>query len=188
MGLLSRSMYQWYNKNGVKEPGTLIMSCPVSMKPMPKSVKELNLNNYTSSVLLQFPVMEDMKESIPLCKSRFSKLYTLPYLMSALNFMMLFRFIPGKIAKLMLDIAFMRIDFLMTNVCGPKEPIYLCNKEILNITPFLNNFKSVDLVIACFSYKGSLSFQIVADKDIQMDPHDFLKLLENNLDTMINKS
>jgi len=147
MGVLSTSMNEWYKKNKVEEPGSLIMSCPVSMKTMPKSVKEINMSNYTSSVTFQFPILEDLKEAIAISKARFSKFFKLHYLMSAINFQLLFRFIPLGIGKYLYNKFLREVDFLLTNVSGPREPIYINNKKILRITPFLNNFSSIDLII-----------------------------------------
>mmetsp|Transcript_6666 Transcript_6666/g.5787 ORF Transcript_6666/g.5787 Transcript_6666/m.5787 type:complete len:117 (+) Transcript_6666:856-1206(+) len=116
MGVLSKSIHSWYGKNDIQDPGSLIMSCPVSMKSLPKSVNEINLNNYTSSVTIEFPVLGQLKEAMGVCKKRFGEYYKLHYLMSTINFQLLFRFIPFGIGKMLYHRFLGKVDFLLTNV------------------------------------------------------------------------
>ncbi|CAI2367739.1 unnamed protein product [Moneuplotes crassus] len=187
MGVLSKSMHSWFTKNGVEAPESLIMSCPVSMKTLPKSVADINLNNYTSSVTIQFPVLENLKESLKITKRRFAEFFKFYHLIPTVYFQKLFRYIPRKIGSYLYDKFIQEVDFLLTNVSGPREPIYLCNKKILKITPFLSNFSNMDLVVVCFSYNQKVSFQIIADKEIQMNPYDLKEFIETNFDGRVLK-
>lgn len=58
---------------------------------------------------------------------------------------------------------------------------------IVSITPFLSNFASLDLVVVCFSYNQKVSFQIIADKKIQMNPDDLKEFIETNFDGRVLK-
>ena len=99
MGVLSKSIHSWYAKNKVENPGNLIMSCPVGMKAMPKSIKEVNLNNHTSGVTIQFPVLGDLREALKETQERFSKFFKLHYLISAIYFQSIFRYIPRALGR-----------------------------------------------------------------------------------------
>ena len=73
MGIVGKSMNDWYAKNGVKNPGDMIMSCPVNMKVFPKRIEDINLNNGTSVITIQVPVVSDLKEAVFEAKKRFKK-------------------------------------------------------------------------------------------------------------------
>ncbi|CAI2367841.1 unnamed protein product [Moneuplotes crassus] len=187
MGVLSKSLHSWFHKNGVEPPKELVMSCPVSMKTLPKSVSDIDLNNYTSSVTMEFPVCESLSESIKITRERFSRFAKFHHLIPTVYFQKLFKYIPRKIGSLLYNNFVKEMDFLLTNVNGPREPIYLCNKQILSITPFLSTFSSLSLVVVCFSYNQKVSFQIIADKQLQMDPADLKEFLETYFDSRVIK-
>lgn len=125
MGVLSKSIHSWYEKNGLESPQDLIMSCPVSMKTLPKSIEDINLNNYTSSVTIKLPVMKDLSESIKVTRKRFSTFFKFYHLVPTVNFQKLFRYIPKRIGSYLYTRFLKEVDFLLTNVNGPREPIYL---------------------------------------------------------------
>ncbi len=137
MGTLSKSIHSWYQSNDVEVPKDLVMCCPVSMKTLPKSVKDINLNNYTSSVTIRFPVLENLGEALKITKKRFSKFFKFFHLLPTIYMLKLFRFIPHGIGRHMISQFLNEIDFLLTNVNGPREPIYLCNKKIRKSVNFL---------------------------------------------------
>lgn len=132
MGVLSKSMHSWFVKSNVEVLDNLLMACPVSMKAFPTSVKDINMNNYTSNVTIQLPILENMNESLKITKKRFAQFFKLHYLFPTVYFQSLFRYIPRKIGTYMYNRFTKEVDFLLTNVNGPKEPIYLCNKKIGN--------------------------------------------------------
>mmetsp|Transcript_16255 Transcript_16255/g.15972 ORF Transcript_16255/g.15972 Transcript_16255/m.15972 type:complete len:126 (+) Transcript_16255:486-863(+) len=125
MGVLSKSLHSWFHKNGVEPPKELVMSCPVSMKTLPKSVSDIDLNNYTSSVTMEFPVCESLSESIKITRERFSRFAKFHHLIPTVYFQKLFKYIPRKIGSLLYNNFVKEMDFLLTNVNGPREPIYL---------------------------------------------------------------
>jgi NRPS condensation-like uncharacterized protein len=125
MGIVGKSIHQWYAKNGVDEPGSLIVSCPVSMKGFPESIKDVNLNNCTSAVTVQLPIVNDLKQAIYTSKERFAKHFKLPTLIAALEFQKFFSLVPPGIGKALYTIFTQDIDLVLTNVSGTKEPLYI---------------------------------------------------------------
>lgn len=77
---------------------------------------------------------------------------------------------------------------VLSNVAGSREPLFLCNKEIKSITVFLGLFANVNMNIVINSYNGNLRVQMTADKHIQMNPKEFIDLIEQNIDSNILES
>lgn len=185
MGVLGKSIHEWYAKNGVAKPGPLVMSCPVNMKPFPDSIEKVNLNNGTSAITIHLPVVGDLKEAIYTAKERFAKHFNLPTLMAALELQRFFSYVPPGIGRTIYNFCTKDIDLVMTNVKGTVEPLYLCNKKIHSITPFLGLFSNIGLIVVCNSYNEKVSFTISADRHIQMDPTQLRDFIVRNLDDKI---
>ena len=142
MGIVGKSMNEWYAKNGVHNPGDMIMSCPVNMKIFPKRIEDINLNNGTSVVTIQVPVVKDLKDAVYKSKKRFNKYFNLPTLIAALDLQAFFSYVPPGIGKLCYAKFVDRIDMVLSNVAGSREPLFLCNKEISKLQIF-NSIKKL---------------------------------------------
>jgi len=185
MGVVGKSLKEWYAKNGVQDPGDMIMSVPVNMKIFPKRVEDIDLNNGTSVVTIQVPLVDDLKDAIYKSKARFNKYFNLPTLMASLNLQAFFSYVPPGIGRLVYSVVTKDIDFVLSNVSGAREPLYLCNKEIVSITVFLGLFSNVNMNVIINSYNQKVKVQITADRKMQMPPKEFMALVEENLDRNI---
>jgi len=185
MGILGKSISDWYAKNGVHNPGDLVMTVPVNMKTLPERVEDINMNNGTSTVTIHLPIVGNLKEAIYTSKERFAKYFKLPTLLAALNLQAFFSYVPPGIGRAFYKFFTKEIDIVLSNVSGAREAMYFCNREILGITVFLGLFSDVGLNIVVNSYNMKVKVQITADRKIQMDPEQLKDFIEANLDEKI---
>lgn len=158
------------------------------MKPLATKAKDINLDNCTSGITFHFPLKSNLEEAIYTTKKRFNFYYNLPHLVYILYLLKIFMFIPNFLGSWIYHFFCQQLDMTMTNVSGFKEPIYLCDKQIHSVYGFLGNYCKCNLTLAINSYNQVVSFQIATDTNIQMDPADLIKLIEENLDKEIAKS
>lgn len=124
MGILGKSIHDWYGKNGVSNPGDLILTIPVNMKTLPDKVEEINMNNGTSTITIHLPIVKDLKEAIYESKKRFAKFYNLPTLLAALNLQAFFSYVPPGIGRAVYKFFTKDIDIVLSNVNGTKDALY----------------------------------------------------------------
>ena len=63
---------------------------------------------------------------------------------------------------------------VVTNVPGPRVPLYLLESRVLEIHPHVPLMGTMGLGIALFSYAGSLSWGFSADWDLVPDLHELV--------------
>jgi WS/DGAT/MGAT family acyltransferase len=69
-------------------------------------------------------------------------------------------------------------NMVITNVPGPRTPLYLLDAELLEIHPHVPLIGNLGLGIALFSYAGTLSWGFSADWDLVPDLHDIVLEVE----------
>jgi len=57
------------------------------------------------------------------------------------------------------------LNTVTTNVPGPQSPLYLCERRMLEVFPFVPLIPTTRVGIAIFSYCGALNFGITGDYD-----------------------
>lgn len=130
MGILGKSINDWYSKNGVQNPGDLILTIPVNMKTLPDRVEDINMNNGTSTVTIHLPVYKDLKTAIYTAKTRFDQFYKLPTLLAALNLQAFFSYVPPGIGRAFYKFFTKDIDLVLSNVSGTREALHIANRKI----------------------------------------------------------
>ena len=68
-----------------------------------------------------------------------------------------------------------------------SDPLYFLSKKQLNLCPFANMFKGLNLMLVGITYNGELRFTMMARKGMILDPQRFLSILEETLTDEIKK-
>ncbi len=71
-------------------------------------------------------------------------------------------------------------NMVVTNVPGPKVPLYMLGARMLEAHPMVPLVGTLCLGIALFSYAGALSWGVMADWDSVPDLHDFVLAIEES--------
>ena len=69
-------------------------------------------------------------------------------------------------------------NLVVTNVPGPREPLYLLESRLLALHPHVPLASTMGLGIALFSYDGTLSWGLSADWDQLPDLHDLARAVD----------
>ena len=93
--------------------------------------------------------------------------------------------LPNAISKYLYHYSCWYLDLTMSNVQAGSRPMYLWDKEILNLYGYLAPFWNWNLNFTYNSYRDNVFAQITADKNLQMDPKQLMKIFEEILDEQI---
>ena len=162
----------------------LQVAVPVNVR---KPGTEFELGNKFSLVFLKLPVyLEDPILRLKEVKRRMDKLKVSadPYvnfgLLSAIGFF------PATVAQKAAQFFGNKASGVMTNVPGPKKPLYFAGKEISNIMFWVPRSGKVGLGISILSYNGKVTIGIASDKGLMPDPETFLEGFEDEFNYLVD--
>jgi diacylglycerol O-acyltransferase len=162
----------------------LQVTVPVNVR---KPGTEFELGNKFSLVFLKLPVyLEDPILRLKEVKRRMDKLKVSadPYvnfgLLSAIGFL------PATMAQKAAQFFGNKASGVMTNVPGPKKPLYFAGKEISNIMFWVPRSGTVGLGISILSYNGKVTIGIASDKGLMPDPETLLEGFEEEFNYLID--
>ena len=128
MGIVSKSIYEWYSQNGAKDIKNICTIVPIAMKPFVKDIKKINMNNHTSGITWEFPLKPNLQEAINETKKGFDYYFSMPYLIYMIIMVKLFWMFPPDLGRFIYGFFCRNLDLTFTNVPGYKEPMYIWNK------------------------------------------------------------
>jgi hypothetical protein len=162
----------------------LQVTVPVNVR---KPGTEFELGNKFSLVFLKLPVyLEDPILRLKEVKRRMDKLKVSadPYvnfgLLSAIGFL------PAAAAQKAAQFFGNKASGVLTNVPGPKKPLYFAGKEISNIMFWVPRSGTVGLGISILSYNGKVTIGIASDKGLMPDPETLLEGFEDEFNYLID--
>lgn len=162
----------------------LKVTVPVNIR---KPGTEFELGNKFSLVFLPLPVyLDDPVLRLKEVKRRMDalKVSADPYvnfgLLSAIGYL------PAGLALKAARLFGDKASCVLTNVPGPKTPLYFCGKEIKNIMFWVPRSGAIGLGISIFSYNGKVAVGVASDKGLMPDPEKLLEGFEQELEELIN--
>jgi len=188
MGIVSKSIHQWYKNNGASNIDDILCIIPVVMKPLAAEAKDIIMDNCTAGVTFKFPLRSNLKDAISLTSSRFDSYFNMYFLMHVIFILKTFMIVPSFIGRFLYHTICGKLDLTLTNLSGYREQIYLCDRKLKSLYGFLGVYckSNLTMVVSSFNYK--VSIQIAADANLQMDPQKLMDLIERNLDIQIENS
>lgn len=79
-------------------------------------------------------------------------------------------------------------NMVVTNVPGPRTPLYLLGARMLEAHPFVPLMGTLGVGIALFSYDGTLSWGIAADWDLFPDLHELVLAIEHSFRRLVERA
>lgn len=161
----------------------LRVTVPVNIR---KPGTEFELGNKFSLVFLALPVyLEDPILRLKEVKRRMDRLKGSPD--AAVNFGLLsaMGMLPPGIAKNVAHLFGNKASAVLTNVPGPREPLYFAGKKINNIMFWVPRSGAVGLGISILSYDGKVTVGLAADEGLMPDPEILLEGFEDEFNYLL---
>ncbi|MDJ0839352.1 MAG: wax ester/triacylglycerol synthase family O-acyltransferase [Acidobacteriota bacterium] len=146
---------------------------PVNLRPPGQSQ---DLGNHFGLVFLSLPVgIEDPLERMVTLKRRMDRLKNSPEAIVALGILRAIGMTPIEIQRVVVEIFGAKSTAVMTNVPGPRQPLYLAGQKIDNIMFWVPQSGRVGLGVSIFSYNGQVRLGVATDADLVPDPQNIIE-------------
>ena len=73
---------------------------------------------------------------------------------------------------------------MLTNVPGPREPVYMAGSPVRGVLVWAPCSGSVGMSVSVFSYDGEVTVGFLTDAGLVPDPSELVKAFENEVDAM----
>jgi WS/DGAT/MGAT family acyltransferase len=141
---------------------------PVNLRPLERMA---DLGNQFGLVFLSIPVgIEDPVERLAELKRRSSKLKRSLEPLVVLWILKTMGSLPVWVHNLVVRIFAAKTTAVMTNVPGPRKPLYLAGRKIRDIFFWVPQSGRVGLGISIFSYAGQVRLGVGTDAGLVPDP------------------
>ncbi len=153
------------------------MAMPVNIRPLDAPIE---LGNQFSLVLVSLPVhIDDPVLRIREIQRRIRDLKDSPDAIVAYTLLNVLGVSSTKLAKFGATMLANKISGVLSNVPGPRQPLYFAGKEIKDIMFWVPRIGGLGLGVSIISYNGKVSLGICTDTGLVADPNSILRHFEN---------
>ncbi len=161
----------------------LRVTVPVNIR---KPGTEFELGNRFSLVFLALPVyIDDPVLRLKEVKRRMDHLKKSPDAFINFGLLSAMGLLPANISKRTAHLFGNKASGVLTNVPGPKQPLYFAGKKISNIMFWVPRSGMVGLGISIFSYDGKVTVGIASDEGLMPDPEVLLEGFEEEFNHLL---
>jgi WS/DGAT/MGAT family acyltransferase len=157
---------------------------PVDLRP-PERANELG--NEFGLVLLDLAIRsKDPLQRVRATKARMDKLKRSPEPVAALVLFDILGRMPRAVEDLTIQVFERKASVVMTNVAGPKEPLYLAGVPIDRVMFWVPHpGRELGMGISILSYRGAAALAVIADAHLVPDPETITAQFQREFDTML---
>ena len=137
-----------------------------------RAAKDLNkLGNQFGLVILSLPIgVSDPLQRLKVLKRRMDDIKDTPEALVAFGILSVMGLTPRQIEKIIVDIFAGKVSAVMTNVPGPRRPIYLAGQRLNSLMFWVPRGGDVGLGLSILSYAGNAYVGIATDAGLMPDP------------------
>ena len=149
---------------------------------------EFELGNRFSLVFLPLPVyLEDPVLRLKEVKRRMDRLKTSPEPYINFGLLSAIGHLPPDVAKKTARLFGNKASGVLTNVPGPRQPLYFAGSRIHNFMFWVPRSGNIGLGVSILSYDGKVTVGIASDEGLMPDPQVLLESFNNELDTLLKR-
>ena len=169
-------------------PEHLVICYPINMKPLPKSLEEVNITNNTTGTGVIIKLIDDVFTESKYISKQLGGFLRNPHYANALQWSTdrMFSHLPFNTARSLIHDAYKAYDITMSNVPGPKVNLIYAGSKVEDlIAIFTTGFTHVFLMV--MSYGGSFKFNLTYDSSLGLDPNVFMSFIHDEMENIIRK-
>jgi len=161
------------------------VAVPFNLRPIKQPVE--TLGNQFGLVLVTLPVEEtdpvmrfrQVQENM----NRLKRSYQAQVTYSLLD---LFGRGPDVLERRALSVLSSKASAVLTNVPGPKEPVYLAGAKLIQPMFWVPQSGNIGIGMSIFSYAGTVQFGITIDRNIKANPTDVMGHFRNSFAELLD--
>lgn len=166
---MAGALRHYMQERGVNVDGMTIRAVvPVDLR---RPDRALDLGNRFGLVFLDLPVgISGQLERLKVTKQRMDAIKRSPEAAVFLGILNIFGRTPRPIEEIALTIFGSKATLVMTNVAGPREPLYLAGCRVERITFWVPHPADLGMGVSILSYNNQVTLGVVADAGLVDDP------------------
>jgi WS/DGAT/MGAT family acyltransferase len=165
----------------VKELTALV---PFNLRPLDQPLPP-DLGNRFGLVFLPLPVgIEDRRERLDEVHRRMEEIKHSPEGAVSYGVLDAIGRTPVQIEKLLVDLFTTKGSAVMTNVPGPRQPVYMAGTPVRGVLVWAPCSGGVSMSVAIFSYAGEVTLGVMSDAGLVPDPEKIIEAFEPELDAL----
>ena len=149
--------------------------------------KDMNkLGNQFGLVILSLPVgVSDPLERLRVLKQRMDDIKDTPEALVAFGVLSLMGLTPRQIEKIIIDFFAAKTSAVMTNVPGPRRPIYLAGQRLNSLMFWVPRGGDIGLGLSILSYASDVYVGIATDVGLMPDPQAIVDAYQAELNDLL---
>jgi WS/DGAT/MGAT family acyltransferase len=156
---------------------------PVNLRPLSEAA---DLGNRFGLIYLALPVgTEDPAERLRLVKTRMDEIKGSPQPFVTFQILKALGLAPIEVAELAVNLFGRKASAVMTNVIGPKQPIYFAGERVRTWLGWVPQSGHMGLGVSIFSYDGRVVVGVASDKRLVPDPESIATAFEEELKALV---
>ncbi len=160
---------------------------PFNLRPLDEPLPR-NLGNKFGIVFLPLPVgIADRRERLAEIKRRMDAIKNSAEGVVAYGILSVIGMTPVQIEKVVVDLFASKGSLVLTNVPGPRQPVYLAGTKVAGIMGWVPSSGGVSLGMSIFSYDGDLTVGIAADARLVPDPERLVEAFNAELAALLQE-
>jgi WS/DGAT/MGAT family acyltransferase len=156
---------------------------PVNLRPLSEADQ---LGNRFGLIYLALPVgTDDHAERLRLVKARMDEIKSSPQPFVTFQILNALGLAPVEVAELAVNMFGTKATAVMTNVIGPKQPLYFAGERIRTWLGWVPQSGRMGLGVSIFSYDGQVVVGVASDKGLVPDPESIAAAFEEEFAALV---
>ena len=156
---------------------------PVNLRPLEHAK---DLGNHFGLVFLDLPLgLESPLERLYAVNERMTQLKSSRQAAVTFGFLAALGMGPSALQKPVLDVLSQKASAVLTNVPGPREPIYLSGTRIEELMFWVPQNGQIGLGISILSYNGQVFFGLITDSRLVSDPRNIIERFKPEFEKLL---
>ena len=156
---------------------------PVNLRPLAEADQ---LGNRFGLIYLALPVgTEDRAERLRLVKARMDEIKASPEPLVTFQILNALGLAPMEVAGLAVNMFGTKATAVMTNVIGPKQPLYFAGERIRTWLGWVPQSGRMGLGVSIFSYDGQVVVGVASDKGLVPNPEAIASAFEEEFAALV---
>jgi hypothetical protein len=88
---------------------------------------------------------------------------------------------PGPLEDFTLAFFVTKVSGVVTNVPGPREPVYLAGREVTGVIGWVPRAGDLSFGVSIFSYHGTVTVGVAVDAGVMPDPEAWVAAFEDEM-------
>ena len=185
LGAVSLGLSAYLQERGREVPSETNFLVPISLKPIDMSLPK-ELGNHFAMVMFPMPLgITEVDALLGEVRSRMARIKNSAEAMMIFGVQRAVAETPQRISQNLTRFVANKSVGLLTNVPGPRAPIYLAGHKVAGILGWVPTSSDQSIGLCIFSYNGHVSIGIATDAGIIPDPDRLEDLIQAGFAGMV---